>query len=211
MKCCYLIIFLVYSKKEFIQNIMLLLVYRSVFQHTVGWLEILVIKKGIAPRFCTSKAYLCISIYIWSYLHLLYSMCYYLFWPCLSTSYKWISNFFILSALWTSICSVWCKMTYLITEVHGSTYYFIFFVLQNDFYCVGFLNGGLQTKDGENMVLLGGMIKLLCNIDLFIPSFLQNFMDSIADLVLSNKLVVYNLENQVIGWTDYNCKWGINL
>ena len=80
------------------------------------------------------------------------------------------------------------------------------FVLQNDFYCVGFLNGGLQTKDGENMVLLGGMIKLLCNIDLFIPSFLQNFMDSIADLVLSNKLVVYNLENQVIGWTDYNCK-----
>jgi hypothetical protein len=27
-----------------------------------------------------------------------------------------------------------------------------------------------------------------------------------ADLVLSNKLVVYDLENQVIGWTDYNCK-----
>ena len=126
-KCCYLIIFLVYSKKEFIQNIVLLLIYRSVFQHTVGWLEILVIKKGIAPRFCTSKAYLCISIYIWSYLHLLYSRCDDLFWPCLSTSYKWISNFFILSALWTSICSVWCKMTYLITEVHGSTYYFIFF------------------------------------------------------------------------------------
>ena len=97
-------------------------------------------------------------------------------------------------------------MTYLITEVHGSTYYFIFFVLQNDFYCVGFLNGGLQTKDGENMVLLGGMIKLLCNIDLFIPSFLLSFMKSVADLVLSNKLVVYNLENQVIGWTDYNCK-----
>ncbi|KAK8462160.1 hypothetical protein SEVIR_1G160600v4 [Setaria viridis] len=51
----------------------------------------------------------------------------------------------------------------------------------NDFYCVGFLNGGLQTKDGKDMVLLG-------------------------DLVLSNKLVVYDLENQVIGWTDYNCK-----
>jgi hypothetical protein len=56
------------------------------------------------------------------------------------------------------------------------------------------------------MVLLGGMTKLLCNIDLFIPSFLLSFMNSVADLVLSNKLVVYNLENQVIGWTDYNCK-----
>jgi len=68
------------------------------------------------------------------------------------------------------------------------------------------VNGGLETKDGKNMVLLGGMIKLLCNIDLFIPSFLLSFMKSVADLVLSNKLVVYNLENQVIGWTDYNCK-----
>jgi hypothetical protein len=27
------------------------------------------------------------------------------------------------------------------------------------------------------------------------------------DLVLSNKLVVYDLENQVIGWTEYNCKF----
>ncbi|KAL6634338.1 hypothetical protein ACP70R_027009 [Stipagrostis hirtigluma subsp. patula] len=55
------------------------------------------------------------------------------------------------------------------------------YLFQNgyDLYCVGFLNGGLQTKDGKDMVLLG-------------------------DLVLSNKLVVYDLENQVIGWTDYN-------
>jgi hypothetical protein len=28
----------------------------------------------------------------------------------------------------------------------------------------------------------------------------------LSDLVLSNKVVVYDLENQVIGWTDYNCK-----
>jgi hypothetical protein len=28
-----------------------------------------------------------------------------------------------------------------------------------------------------------------------------------ADLVLSNKLVFYDLENQVIGWTEYNCEW----
>lgn len=56
----------------------------------------------------------------------------------------------------------------------------------NDLYCVGFLNGGLQTKDGKDMVLLG-------------------------DLVLSNKLVVYDLESQVIGWTDYNCSSTIKI
>lgn len=36
---------------------------------------------------------------------------------------------------------------------------------------------------------------------------LLKFTNSIADLVLSNKLVVYDLEKQVIGWTDYNCKF----
>jgi hypothetical protein len=35
---------------------------------------------------------------------------------------------------------------------------------------------------------------------------LLNFTSSVADLVLSNKLVVYDLEKEVIGWTDYNCK-----
>jgi hypothetical protein len=27
---------------------------------------------------------------------------------------------------------------------------------QKDLYCVGFQNGGLQSKDGRDMVLLGG-------------------------------------------------------
>ncbi|XP_062225359.1 aspartic proteinase 36-like isoform X2 [Phragmites australis] len=61
-----------------------------------------------------------------------------------------------------------------------------FFQNGNDLYCVGFQNGGLQSKDGKDMVLLG-------------------------DLVLSNKLVVYDLENQVIGWTDYNCSSSIKI
>lgn len=30
---------------------------------------------------------------------------------------------------------------------------------------------------------------------------------SIADMVLSNKVVIYDLENMAIGWTDYNCKY----
>lgn len=28
-----------------------------------------------------------------------------------------------------------------------------------------------------------------------------------ADLVLSNKLVLYDLEAQTIGWTEYNCEY----
>ncbi|KAJ1696995.1 hypothetical protein LUZ63_005507 [Rhynchospora breviuscula] len=56
---------------------------------------------------------------------------------------------------------------------------------END-YCFGFQNGGLQSKDGRDMFLLG-------------------------DLVLSNKLVVYDLENQVIGWTNYNCSSSIKV
>ncbi|CAM0905032.1 unnamed protein product [Alopecurus aequalis] len=61
-----------------------------------------------------------------------------------------------------------------------------FFQNGDNLYCVGFQNGGLQSKDGKDMVLLG-------------------------DLVLSNKVVVYDLENQVIGWTDYNCSSGIKV
>uniref|UniRef100_A0A0E0GZ88 Peptidase A1 domain-containing protein n=1 Tax=Oryza nivara TaxID=4536 RepID=A0A0E0GZ88_ORYNI len=59
-------------------------------------------------------------------------------------------------------------------------------MLADNLYCVGFQNGGLQSKDGKGMVLLG-------------------------DLVLSNKLVVYDLENQVIGWTEYNCSSSIKI
>ncbi|CAM0945986.1 unnamed protein product [Alopecurus aequalis] len=47
-------------------------------------------------------------------------------------------------------------------------------------------SGGLQTKDGKDMVLLG-------------------------DMAFSNKLVLYDLENQVIGWQDYNCSSSIKI
>lgn len=61
-----------------------------------------------------------------------------------------------------------------------------FFANGNDIYCVGFQNGASQSKDGKDIVLMG-------------------------DLVLSNKLVVYDLENQVVGWTDYNCSSSIKI
>ncbi|GKU87597.1 hypothetical protein SLEP1_g1971 [Rubroshorea leprosula] len=33
----------------------------------------------------------------------------------------------------------------------------------------------------------------------------------LGDLALSNKLVLYDLENQVIGWTEYNCSSSIQV
>ncbi|XWS57264.1 hypothetical protein CRYUN_Cryun09bG0159400 [Craigia yunnanensis] len=60
------------------------------------------------------------------------------------------------------------------------------FVLQEDVWCLGWQNSGTQSKDGKEMILLG-------------------------DLVLSNKLVIYDIENQTIGWTEYNCSSSIKV
>ncbi|KAF7837084.1 aspartic proteinase-like protein 2 [Senna tora] len=54
------------------------------------------------------------------------------------------------------------------------------------YWCIGWQNSGMQSRDSKNMTLLG-------------------------DLVLSNKLVVYDLEKQVIGWTEYNCSSSIEV
>lgn len=35
-------------------------------------------------------------------------------------------------------------------------------------------------------------------------------LQSNADMVLSSKLVLYDLENQTIGWTEYNCEYGVH-
>ncbi|XP_062108047.1 aspartic proteinase 39-like [Humulus lupulus] len=53
-------------------------------------------------------------------------------------------------------------------------------------WCIGWQNSGMQSSDRKNLTLLG-------------------------DLVLSNKLVVYDLENQAIGWTEYNCSSNIKV
>ncbi|KAK7269058.1 hypothetical protein RIF29_21773 [Crotalaria pallida] len=55
-----------------------------------------------------------------------------------------------------------------------------------DMWCIGWQKSVAQTKDGNDMTLLG-------------------------DLVLSNKLVIYDLENMAIGWTDYNCSSSIKV
>ncbi|XP_030540752.1 aspartic proteinase 36-like [Rhodamnia argentea] len=60
------------------------------------------------------------------------------------------------------------------------------FQYHDNVWCVGFMSGDMQTKDGKDITLFG-------------------------DLVLSNKLVVYDLENQTIGWVDYNCSSHITV
>ncbi|KAF3575048.1 hypothetical protein F2Q69_00059270 [Brassica cretica] len=58
------------------------------------------------------------------------------------------------------------------------------FSLREDMYCFGWQSGGMTTQDGSDVILLG-------------------------DLVLSNKLVVYDLDSEVIGWADHNCNGSI--
>ncbi|CDY41753.1 BnaA08g07080D [Brassica napus] len=60
------------------------------------------------------------------------------------------------------------------------------FSLREDMYCFGWQSGGMTTQDGSDVILLG-------------------------DLVLSNKLVVYDLDNEVIGWADHNCSSSIKV
>eukprot|EP01018_Ginkgo_biloba_P035104 Gb_09898 [translate_table: standard] len=53
-------------------------------------------------------------------------------------------------------------------------------------WCIGWQDSGAQSKDNMYMTILG-------------------------DLVLKNKLVVYDLENQTIGWVNYNCSSSIKM
>ncbi|KAD5960337.1 hypothetical protein E3N88_11809 [Mikania micrantha] len=61
-----------------------------------------------------------------------------------------------------------------------------FFKVEDDEWCIGFQNSNLKAKTGDELTLLG-------------------------DLVLSDKLVTYDMENQAIGWTDYDCSSSIKV
>ncbi|KAJ9701327.1 hypothetical protein PVL29_006601 [Vitis rotundifolia] len=67
-------------------------------------------------------------------------------------------------------------------KVHPHEYLFSY----DGLWCIGWQNSGMQSRDRRNITLLG-------------------------DLALSNKLVLYDLENQVIGWTEYNCSSSIKV
>ncbi|KAK4786435.1 hypothetical protein SAY86_003124 [Trapa natans] len=53
-------------------------------------------------------------------------------------------------------------------------------------WCFGWMRSSVQSKDGEDIILLG-------------------------DLVLSNKLVLYDLVNQTVGWVDYDCSSSVKV
>ncbi|KAI3802349.1 hypothetical protein L1987_30480 [Smallanthus sonchifolius] len=61
-----------------------------------------------------------------------------------------------------------------------------FFEVQDDDWCVGFQDSDLQAQGGKEITLLG-------------------------DLVLTDKLVTYDLEKKTIGWTDHNCSSSIKV
>ncbi|XP_071713048.1 aspartic proteinase 36-like [Rutidosis leptorrhynchoides] len=67
-------------------------------------------------------------------------------------------------------------------NVYPHDYLFAF----EDSLCFGWQNNGMDSISTMDTILLG-------------------------DLVLSNKLVLYDLENQTIGWTEYNCSSSIKL
>ncbi|KAG6391001.1 hypothetical protein SASPL_148747 [Salvia splendens] len=68
--------------------------------------------------------------------------------------------------------------------VHPHSYLFLF---HGNEYCIGWQNSSSTLpRDERDIFLLG-------------------------DIVLSNKLVVYDLENQTIGWTEYNCSSSIKV
>lgn len=61
-----------------------------------------------------------------------------------------------------------------------------YLLLSDNLWCIGWQDSGAQSADNKYVTILG-------------------------DLVLKNKLVVYDLENQTIGWVDYNCSSSIKL
>ncbi|CAH9067183.1 unnamed protein product [Cuscuta epithymum] len=60
------------------------------------------------------------------------------------------------------------------------------FEVKDNAWCIGWQSSGIQTRSGAEITLLG-------------------------DMVLSGKLVVYDLENQTVGWADHNCSSSIKV
>lgn len=58
--------------------------------------------------------------------------------------------------------------------------------IEDDEWCLGFHRGALEGDDGEKQILFG-------------------------DILLNNKLVVYDLEDQTIGWTTHDCNSSIKV
>lgn len=73
------------------------------------------------------------------------------------------------------------------------------------FLCL-FVCVNVKLSKGGRVLSLFSFFKFLFVFLSSRPSFVSLLL---ADLVLSNKLVLYDLENQTIGWTEYNCKYKV--
>ncbi|KAL8532925.1 hypothetical protein ACS0TY_009260 [Phlomoides rotata] len=60
------------------------------------------------------------------------------------------------------------------------------FEVRDTEYCIGWQNSTMQTSNGQQLTILG-------------------------DIALSDKLVLYDLENETIGWAQYNCSSNIKV
>lgn len=70
--------------------------------------------------------------------------------------------------------------------VYPHDYLFPFNDERDKKWCIGWMNSGFQSRDGKDVTILG-------------------------DFVLANRLVFYDLENEAIGWTTYNCSSTIKV
>ncbi|KAK4763828.1 hypothetical protein SAY87_013266 [Trapa incisa] len=76
-------------------------------------------------------------------------------------------------------------------EFAGSLYLTVYphdymFKISEIKWCFGWMRSTMQSKDGEDITLLG-------------------------DLVISNKLVLYDLVDQTIGWVEYDCSSSVKV
>ncbi|KAK9159712.1 hypothetical protein Syun_006053 [Stephania yunnanensis] len=70
------------------------------------------------------------------------------------------------------------------------------------------INKIMSNHSDDKLFIVEGQFSCLRYSDRYIS---DRPISHIQNLVLSNKLVFYDLENQVIGWTEYNCSSTIKL
>lgn len=75
-------------------------------------------------------------------------------------------------------------------------------------WCIGF-----QKLRGQGITILGGMsVSFFYNINvemifsILLTSVRIILVTNVADLVLKDRIVVYDLGGQRIGWANYDCK-----
>ncbi|MFS8007208.1 putative aspartic peptidase A1 family, aspartic peptidase domain superfamily, xylanase inhibitor [Helianthus anomalus] len=86
-----------------------------------------------------------------------------------------------------------------------------FFQVEDDEWCIDFQNSNLKEKTGKELTLLGVSIYIL-----LLTTKTGQFGSrktgwvELNHIVLSDKLVTYDMEKKVIGGSDYDCKYNVS-